>query len=190
MRPYLLPACIALILATRVEAQGKPDALLRQLYGDLAIEVRSAGGGGIYVGAADSSKSIAVILRAADVRKWADSATRVRNARLRGKEVSGRWQATVEEPGVRSGSMMISRTIDGPDSVIAIVLADDSLASVRKVMDIDDAEAFVGAMKRVATRVVAQQKPVAKPPVKAPAKPPAKPPMGIKIGMSSLVRRW
>ena len=53
MRPYPLLACIALLAATGVEAQGRPDALLRQLYGDLAIEVRSAGGGGMYVGAAD-----------------------------------------------------------------------------------------------------------------------------------------
>ena len=185
MRPYPLLACIALFPATGVEAQGKPDALLRQLYGDLAIEVRSAGGGGMYVGAADSSKSVAVVLRAADVRKWADSATRVLNARLRGKELSGRWQATVEEPGVRSGSMMISRTIDGRDTVIAIFLADDSLLSVRKVVDIDDAEAFVGAMKRAASRVVAQQKPVAKPPAKPPPKPPAPP-----IEALAIVRRF
>ena len=121
----------------------------------------------MYVGAADSSRSVALILRAEDVRRWADSATRVLTAKLRAGELSGRWQAAVEEPGVRSGSMMISRTIDGRDTVIAFFLADDSLMSVRRVVDRDEAEALVGALKRAATRML--------PPPKRPAKPPRRP---------------
>jgi len=162
VRLVTLVVCAGAAIHPSAEAQPTGPVLLRQLYGDLGLEVRSAEAQAMYIGAADGQRTIAVLLLARDVRRWADSASRVLGSRLRGKEQTGRWAATVEEPGSRSGSMMLSRSIEQGDTVITVFLADNDLYGVRTTVDAFEARAFVGAMKRVAEAILFPTRPKGK----------------------------
>jgi hypothetical protein len=149
----------AAFLGGRAGAQPTGPVVLRQLYGDVGIEVRTGDALTMHIGAADGQKTIALLLLARDVARWADSASRVLAARAPAKNKSGRWWASVEEPGTRSGSMMLSRAIEKGDTVISIFLADSSLVGVRTTVDAYEARVFVAAMKRVAGGILAPTRP-------------------------------
>lgn len=150
-RFHLLFAVAVTALASAAAVpQGSRGILLRQLYGELALDVRVADAANMHVTVADASKSVALLLRARDVRQWADSANRVLAGRARGKPPAGRWEAVVEEPGTRSGSMGLSRRIDGKDTVITVYFADSALTMVRGTLDSYEARALVGAFKKAA----------------------------------------
>jgi hypothetical protein len=145
--------------AGAASVQGSGGILLRQLYGELALDVRVADASLMNVTVADASKQVALILRARDVRQWADSATRVLAARARGRPPAGRWEAVVEEPGTRSGSMGLSRSITGRDTVITVYFADSSLTMVRAMLVSSEARAFVGAFRKAAQTYLAPKRP-------------------------------
>ena len=148
---FTLLVSAALVVPSRLPGrQGSGGVLLRQLYGELALDVRAADASAMRVTVADASHSVALILRARDIRTWADSANRILAARPKGKPPAGRWEAAVEEPGTRSGSMGLTRTINGKDTVIAVYFADSALTRVRTTLDAYEARNFVGAMKKAA----------------------------------------
>jgi hypothetical protein len=150
-RPYFVLALAATAVGSAAAiAQGSGGILLRQLYGDLALDVRVADPANMRVTVADAAKQVALLLRARDVRQWADSANRVLGARARGRPPAGRWEAVVEEPGTRSGSMGLARQIAGRDTVITVYFADSALTIVRVQLDSYEARAFVGAFKKAA----------------------------------------
>jgi len=148
--------------------------LLRQLYGDVAIEVQRVPPSDLRVAAADANRALAVSLAARDVIRWTDSATRVIDARLHGKEQTGMWQAVVEEPGTASGSIVIAKTISETDTTIAVLVADSDFDKVRFTLDPQEARAFVLALRRVARMAVAPPR-RARSPKDSTARPPARP---------------
>lgn len=135
-------------------AQEGQRALLRQLYGDVAVEVRDISGGAMRFAFTDGDKTIALTLLARDVRRWADSATRVLAARRRARDSTARWQARVEGPGVEAGAISLSRTLTRTDTTIAIFAADAQFESVRAVVTAEEARALVGALRRAANAIL------------------------------------
>ena len=161
-------------------AQSSERSLLRQLYGDLAFEVRTRGQGSLQVGVADARTSIVVSLMAIDVRRWSDSATRVLAARPTRRGVTVKWEAVVAGPGVTAGSMSLARTITPTDTTIILLVTDSAFQGVRTPLSMAEARALAVAMKRAANASLptrAAPLPKAKtPPATAPPKKPPPPP--------------
>ncbi|HSA56472.1 MAG TPA: hypothetical protein VLE53_12265 [Gemmatimonadaceae bacterium] len=135
-------------------AQVGGRSFLRQIYGDLAVEVRSAPANALRIGAANGERSLTVTVLARDLRRWADSATRILAARAVVRRDTTRFQAMVEGPGVSAGSMTLSRTLSANDTVITLFVADAEFQSVRTVVSAEEARALVGAMRRAANAVL------------------------------------
>lgn len=168
-------------------AQSGERSLLRQLYGDLAFEVRTKGLGALLVGVADSQTSLVVNLMATDVRRWSDSATKVLAARPSRSGRIVKWEAVVAGPGVAAGSMALARTITPTDTTIILLVTDSAFHGVRTALSMVEARALTAAMKRAANASLpTRAAPLPKtsppattaPPKKPPPVPPARPPRG------------
>jgi hypothetical protein len=123
--PALAAAALSLWFPTAtLGAQTGERSLLRQLYGDLAFEVRTKGQGSVNVGVADARTSLVFTLLAIDLRRWSDSATRVLAARPPRRGSIVKWEAVVEGPGVTAGSMSLARTIAPGDTSIILLVTD------------------------------------------------------------------
>lgn len=107
------------------------------------------GQGSLTLGVADSRTTLVVNLMAMDVRRWADSATRVLVARpRRGQTV--KWEAVVAGPGVVAGSMALARTVSPRDTAIVLLVTDTAFRAVRTPLSMEEARALAAAMKRAA----------------------------------------
>jgi hypothetical protein len=147
---FLAVAALSLWSAPRVaSAQAPQRSLLRQLYGDLAFEVRTRGQGSLTVGVADSRSSLVLTLMAIDLRRWSDSATRILVARPR-RGQPAKWEAAVAGPGVVAGSMSLARSITGTDTAIVLLVTDTAFHAVRTELSAIEAKALAAAMKRAA----------------------------------------
>jgi hypothetical protein len=147
----------AALLATgssHARAQESGRALLRQLYGDVAVVVHSAPAAAVRVGADDGKKSVTITLLARDLRRWADSASKILAARPARRGASARWRAIAEGPGVAAGSMTLSRSIAEGDTTITFFVADPEFESIRVDIAAEEARALVRAMRRVANTVL------------------------------------
>ena len=177
----LVPALAAAALslwspASTLGAQTGERSLLRQLYGDLAFEVRTKGQGSVTVGVADAKTSIVITLLALDLRRWSDSASRVLAARPRRGRIV-KWEAVVDGPGVVAGSMSLARTITPGDTSIILLVTDTAFHGVRTALSMEEARALTVAMKRAANASLPTHPaplPKARPP--ATTTPPRKPP--------------
>lgn len=166
-------AALSLWSAPRLaHAQAPQRSLLKQLYGDLAFEVRTRGDGTLNLGVADSRTSLVVTMMATDLRRWSDSATRILAARPRRGEPA-KWEAAVAGPGVVAGSMSLARSITGADTAIVLLVTDTSFRAVRTALSGSEAKALAAAMKRAAN---ASRPKRAAPVPKATAVPPPKKP--------------
>lgn len=126
---------------------GQAPALLRQFYGELALEVRDAGDGAVRLGAADAERSVAILLLKRDLARWADSASRL----LAARSGLGRSRVLAEEPGTGGGSLSLTRTASGEKVVWTLFIADGDFVSVQTVLSQEDARKLVAALKRVTT---------------------------------------
>lgn len=95
----------------------------RALLGSTAVEVRQ-GRAEVRVGVAGEGGEVALVLRAADLRRFADSATRLDSRR-------GPWRVRIEEPGVSAGALELSRQagVRGA-AVYRLFAADDVVGAV------------------------------------------------------------
>jgi hypothetical protein len=147
-------ASLWLVPAGRTAAQPSGQVLLRQLHGDLAFVVRRGESQSLLLGVGDSNRSIAVSVLARDLRRWADSATRILAARAPRRGQSVTWNAAVTGPGVVAGSMALTRTVAPGDTSIALMVTDTGFVAVRTTLTLVEARALVGAMRRAATTVL------------------------------------
>lgn len=144
-------------------AQSPARTLLRQLYGELAFDVRTAeaGGGAIILGVADEKRSITVTLLAQDLRRWSDSLTKVLAARLPRRGQAATWNVTVAGPGLAAGTMALTRTVAPGDTSIALLVTDQDFLAVRTDLTLAEARSMAAAMRRAAALALA---PPGKPP--------------------------
>lgn len=180
--PRVIVLLAVLIPGGAAPAQPAGTTLVRQLYADVAIEVRRAAEGAVLVAAADGATSVAVTFLARDLRRWADSAAKVLVAKTRTRRDSARWRAMVEGPGVEAGSLSLSRAIAPPDTTISLLLADAQFQTVRFSLGAQEARAFVTAMRKAADAVIpaAPRRRGATPPPAGQTKPPATKPPATK----------
>lgn len=127
-------------------AQATGQVLVRQLVGDLAVDVRAGDPGVLRIGAADANRSVALTVLATDLRRWADSANRVLAARAPGRGRTARWESVVAGPGVTAGSMSLARSFPGDTLILLITNAE--FEAVRSRLSIEEARGFVGALRR------------------------------------------
>jgi hypothetical protein len=178
----LVPALAGAVLSlwspgSALGAQTGERSLLRQLYGDLAFELRTKGQGSVTVGVADERASLVFTLMAIDLRRWSDSATRVLAARPPRRGQTAKWEAVVAGPGVVAGSMSLARTIAPGDTAIILLVTDTAFRGMRTALSMEEARALAAAMKRAANASLPTRPaplPKAKPPATTP--PPKKPP--------------
>ena len=165
--------------APATPAAATPErTVLRQLYGDLAFEVRTKGQGSLLVGVADARTSLVVNFMATDLRRWSDSATRMLTATPR-KGQTAKWEAVVAGPGVTAGSMSLARSISPGDTSLILLVTDTAFRGVRTALTMTDAKALAGAMKRAAMSSLPTKVPPmasAPPATKTPPPPAKKPP--------------
>lgn len=163
IRTRLAVTALAMLMALVASASGPSLAaaqtggrsFLRQIYGDLAVEVRSAPANSLRIGVANGQRSLTITVLARDLRRWADSATRVLSARAATRRDTTRFQAMVEGPGVSAGSMTLARTISSTDTVVSFFLADAEFQTARTVISPEEAKVLVGAMRRAADAMLA-----------------------------------
>jgi hypothetical protein len=156
-------------------AQDGERSVLRQLYGDLAFEVRTKGQGSLTVGVADSRTTLVFTLMATDLRRWSDSAARVLAARAPRRGQTARWEAVVSGPGITAGSMALARTIAPGDTTLVLLVTDTSFRGMRTTLNMQEARALTAAMKRAANASLPTR--AAPLPKARPAVPPRKPPI-------------
>lgn len=171
--PALALAALSLWSPAQARAQTGERSLLRQLYGDLAFEVRTRGQGSLTVGVADSRTSLVFTVMATDLRRWSDSTARVLAARPPRRGVPAKWEAVVAGPGVAAGSMSLARAISATDTTIVLLVTDTSFRAVRTTLDATEARALAAAMKRAAnaslpTRAAPLPRATPTPPAKKP----------------------
>jgi hypothetical protein len=185
--PYALalaPAVASLWSPCSAGAQANERSVLRQLYGDLAFEVRTKGEGSVNVGAADARTSVVVRLMSTDLRRWSDSAVRVLSAKPPRRGQSARWNAVVEGPGLVSGSMALTRSVAPGDTSLVLLVTDTAFRAVRTRLTMEEGRALAAAMKRAALSSL----PTRVPPPPAPkatapgTPPPKKPPSFSRVG--------
>jgi hypothetical protein len=153
--PILFSLTLAAVAPAKAGGQTPRRALLRQMYGDVAIEVWQVTANALHIGAADARRVLSISVVPRDLRRWTDSAGRILTARAQRREVESRWRAIVEEPGVQGGSMSLLRTINGADTTISLFIADGQFEGVRTPLDPDEARALVSAMRRAADAALA-----------------------------------
>lgn len=178
----LVPALVGAVLSLwfpppTLGAQTGERSVLRQLYGDLAFEVRTKGQGSVMVGVADARSSLVFTLLSLDLRRWSDSAIRVLAARPPRRGKTAKWEAVVAGPGVTAGSMSLARTITPGDTTIILFVTDTAFRGMRTELSMEEARALAVAMKRAANASLptrAAPLPKARPPAATP--PPKKPP--------------
>lgn len=178
MRLFALTSALLILAgAVRLEAQAAQEARppIRALFGDVAVILRPAADGTIGIGISGAERTLTLSVRVSDARRWADSATRLvvalprRADRTRRPNDSvQRARVVLEEPGVGTGSLVLSR-IDSAGTRTFLLYADDAeLAGIRQPMELAEARTFVRQVRRAAT-------PLARRPAKRPARPPATP---------------
>lgn len=140
--------------------------LVRQMYGDVAIEVLLSNNG-LRIGAADDKRVISIGVMPRDLLRWTDSATRILAARGRVRDQDLRWRATIEEPGVDGGSMTLTRSMTATDTTISLFISDTQFEGIRTAVEADEARTLVAALRRAAN--------VALNPPKAARPPPSRP---------------
>jgi hypothetical protein len=178
----LVPALAAAALslwcpASTLGAQTGERSVLRQLYGDLAFEVRTKGQGSVMVGVADARTSLVFTLLSIDLRRWSDSATRMLAARPPRRGQTAKWEAVLTGPGVTAGSLSLARTIAPGDTTIILLVTDTAFRGMRTALSMEEARALAVAMKRAANASLPTRPapmPKARPPAATP--PPKKPP--------------
>ena len=179
-KPYG-PSLAALVLslcavAPPVLAQSGERSMLRQLYGDLALEVRTRGQGSMMLGVADSRTSLVVTFMSLDVRRWSDSATKMLAARPPGRGKSAQWEAVVAGPGTVAGSMSMAYSIAPGDTGVTLLVTDTAFRGVRTKLTMAEAKALAAALKRAAMASLPTSVPPMKAAPKATPPPPKKPP--------------
>lgn len=157
--PFLKVAAALSLWSAAGAAQSPERSLLRQLVGDVAVEVRTRTPGALVLGATDGRTSLVINLLATDVRRWADSATRILAAPAPRRGQSARWEAVLAGPGVAAGSVSLARRIAPGDTAIVLLVTDAEFRAVRTRLTAEDARALALAMKRAA---VAAQSPPAR----------------------------
>lgn len=130
-------------------AQPAAQVLVRQLVGDLAVEVRTADAGALRIGAADANRSVTLVALPTDLRRWADSSTKILAARAPGRGRTAQWGSVVAGPGVAAGSMSLSRSF--PGDTIVLLITNTEFEAVRSRLSIDEARGFVAAIRRAST---------------------------------------
>lgn len=166
-------------LAPDVRAQTPERSVMRQLYGDLAFEVRTKGQGTMLVGVADSRTTLVINFMSLDMRRWSDSATRMLAARAPRRGQAANWEAVVAGPGVTSGSMSLAYAIAPGDTTITLLVTDTAFRGVRTRLTMTEAKALASAMKRAANASLPTTVPpmkAAPPATKTPPPPAKKPP--------------
>lgn len=159
-RPAFLAIALSLWSAAAA-AQADQPVLLRQLAGQVAIDVRVIGPGSLRIGAADDTRSIVMTVLQTDLRRWADSAGRVLAARPPRRGQSVHWEAVVAGPGVAAGSMALARTVAPGDTSLVLLITNADFEAVRTTLTLPEARGVVGAMRRASTW---------RPPAKSPAR--------------------
>lgn len=148
----LVPALLSLWWAPAPAAAQAPErSVLRQLYGEVALEARTRGQGSLNLGVADGRSSIVVAFMATDLRRWSDSASRILAARPPRRGASVKWEAAVAGPGVVSGSIALARNIAPGDTSIILLVTDTAFRAVRTALTLTEARALTAAIKRAAT---------------------------------------
>ncbi len=183
--PPVLTAVVAglALWSAPTAAQAPLRSVLRQLYGDLAFEVRTRGDGTLTLGVADGRTTVAFSLMAVDLRRWSDSVSRVLAAPNPRRGRSAKWDAVVAGPGVAAGSMALTRRVAPGDTGIVLLVTDPAFQGVRTPLGMIEARALAAAMKRAAVASLAPPVPAAKgKPPALPKKPPQvpKPPPPIR----------
>lgn len=125
-------------------------SLLRQLYGDLAVEARTRGAGSLVLAVSDGRTSVVLNLMATDLRRWSDSASRILAAPAPRRGQSAKWEAAVAGPGVAAGSVSLARRVAPGDTGIVLLVTDAEFRGVRTELAPEEARALSLALRRAA----------------------------------------
>lgn len=113
----------------------------------MAVDVR-ASPGEVRVALAGDSAEVALVLRAAEVRRVLDTAI----ARLAPRRpTSTPWSVRLEEPGVRSGALEFRRNRSAKGATwFSLFAAEDVVGGVRDSLGLAEVRAVLGALRTAA----------------------------------------
>lgn len=134
--------------ATQETRRDTARVVSRALFGDVAIEVRIVSGSSIAISVADDARSLALAFRHSDLRRWADSARRIVAYRSSRRAATRTLRVAVDEPGIRGGSLALSRTISAGVSTYTLFAADGDFERVRTTLSDAEARTFIATIRR------------------------------------------
>ena len=172
MRLFLPVA--AVLCSQAAFAQSHDVTTGRLLFGEVALEIRTTSDLMIRVGAADGTRTITLQLLARDVKRWADSASRLLAARPRRPSLSKeKWTATLDEPGIEAGALTLTKTREGKEVRWSVYVADRDFDGVGASVEPDEVRALIGQLRRASASVLPRpKKSTRRPRVVNPQRPP------------------
>lgn len=124
-----------------------PRTSWRNLVGRTAVDVRAVPGE-VRVALAGDSGEVALVLRAAEVRRVVDTAMRRLAPR---RSTSAPWSVRLEEPGVRSGALELRRNRSAKGVVwFSLFAAEDVVGGVRDSVGLAEVRVVLGALRSAA----------------------------------------
>jgi hypothetical protein len=157
MKPFIPVA--AVLCSHAAFAQTHDLTTGRLLFGEVAVEIRTTSDLMVRVGAADGTQTITLLLLARDVKRWADSASRLLNIRPpRPSLVKQKWTATLDEPGIEAGALTLTKTREGKAERWSLYVADREFKGVGAAIERDEVRALIGQLRRASASVLPQPK--------------------------------
>ena len=174
---HLLATCLAVTLViapspSAALAQGEEPTIARTMVSDLAVEVRLTDDSRLRVGAGDGEHAITLTVMPNDARRWIDAVTRLAALKPRKALPDTQWSAALEEPGIESGTLTVTRRLRSGVSSWSLLLASKDFEQIRRSLELDEVKALAGAVRRGVDRLAP---PSAKPKKKRQRRPPAAP---------------
>lgn len=161
-RAFLIACALAIPAANTIDPDARTlqaqqaRALWRSMIADLLVEFRrSATPAALSIGLADSARAVSMSVRGTDASRFADSLLRILSRRTPPKAP---FRLTLEEPGLGSGSLQVSRREvpagERPALPYTLFASDDAITGVSAALPVADLRLFATRL-RAAARAVA-----------------------------------
>jgi hypothetical protein len=146
---YVFAAVLAPIESiTGAQTTPTSPSASRLMVGDAAIEIRDAPDAQLRVAVADSDKVLVITVLARDARRWGDSVSKILRAKAPSRRVPKEWTAILEEPGLQSGSMSVTRRDGQAGTQWSLYVANRDFDEIRIGMDAGEVRGLVAAIRR------------------------------------------
>ena len=151
----LLPSGGALRAQTPALADTGWRRLATGMYGEVAVVIQRRPDGRVEVSAAGEQRRGQAAFTPAALVRWADTTAKLVTRRERPGKQERVLRSAIEEPGVVAGAMALTRRVDAEGSRFTLFFADTSFSGFTVPLEQEEAQVFVGSVRKAAARAAA-----------------------------------